>query len=230
MAYSPASQLLQDTTPQDNVILDSLIQRYTGNPNVNQDELLKLDWSRKLGETVANSVILPKDQVEAIAIEATRQQVLELQAIIAGQDIPVSPRDNDIVHLDTMSQKLMPVIANVPRGGLTQEAIAPLMAAMKHYVGHITAAEQKGAMPKQTQKYRQAAKDAYTHLTAGQAAPPAENVIPAAMPHGHRGGGGHAVTSVAQEKNLQQQYQQQNPSQGGMIASVANPPRPVTAA
>ena len=231
MAYSPASQLLQDTTPQDNVILDSLIQRYMGNPSINQDELIKLDWSRKLGETTANSVILPKDQVEAIAIEATRQQVLELQAIIAGQDIPVSPRDNDIVHLDTMTQKLMPVIAHVPRGGLTPDAIKPLEAAMKHYVGHIQAAEAKGAMPKQMQKYRQAAEEAYTHLTAGQAAPPAENIIPAAMAHGHRGhGGGHARTSVAQEKNLQQQYQQQNPSQSGMIASVANPPRPVTAA
>ena len=125
----------------------------------------------------------------------------------------------------------MPVIAHVPKGGLPQEGIAPLMAAMKHYVAHIQAAEAKGAMPKQTQKYRQAAKEAYAHLTAGQAAPPAENVIPAAMPHGHRGhGGGHAGTSVAQEKNLQQQYQQQNPSQQGMVANVANPPRPVTAA
>jgi hypothetical protein len=230
MAYSPASQLLQDTTPQDNVVLDSLIQRYTGNPSVNQDELLKLDWSRKLGETVANSVILPKDQVEAIAIEATRQQVLELQAIIAGQDIPVSPRDNDIVHLDTMSQKLLPVIGSIPKGGLPPEGIAPMVAAMKHYVAHIQAAEAKGAKPNQTKKYRQAAKEAYAHLTAGQAAPPTENVIPAAMAHGNHGGGRRVGGSVAQEKNLLDQYQQQTPSQDRLVSSVANPPRPVTAA
>ena len=230
MAYSPASQLLPDTTPQDNVVLDSLIQRYAGNPSINQDELVKLDWSRKLGETVANSVILPKDQVEALAIEATRQQVLELQAIIAGQDIPVSPRDNDIVHLDTMSQKLFPVISNIPKGGLPPEGITPLMTAMKHYVGHIQAAEAKGAKPNAMKKYRDAAKEAYNHLTAGQAAPPAQNVIPAAMTHSRPRHGGSGGNSVAQEKNLEAQYQQQSPDQNGMVQNIANPPKPITAA
>ena len=77
MAYSPAEELLPDTQAQDNAMLDMMVQRYTGNPNVNQDELLKLDWSRKLGESIASQVILPKDQVETLAIEATRQQLVE---------------------------------------------------------------------------------------------------------------------------------------------------------
>lgn len=171
MAYGPASELLQDTTPQDNLILDTLIQRYFGNPNINQDELIKLDWSRKVGVTVANSVILPKDQVEAIAIEATRQQVIELQSIIAGQDIPVSPRDNDIVHLDTMMIKLMPVIMNVPPGGLPSEGVRPLASAMKHFVEHIAAAEAKGGDKEALSKYKQAYKEAAAHLTAGHGTP-----------------------------------------------------------
>jgi hypothetical protein len=226
MAYSPASQLLQDTTPQDNLILDSLIQRYMGNPNINQDELMKLDWSRKLGESLANQVILPKDQVEAVAIEATRQQILELQAIIAGQEVPVSPRDNDIVHLDTMTQKLLPVIMNTPAGALPPEGVAPLSKAMTHYSNHIQAAEAKGMPAQQLQKYKMAVKEAVKHLTAGHGTPPPPNVAPAAAPSG--GGGGRRVP-VAQENLLQTQYSAKTPNQAGVIDSAANPPRPVTA-
>jgi hypothetical protein len=225
MAYSPASQLLQDTTPQDNVVLDSMIARYMGNPNINQDELMKLDWSRKLGETTANSVILPKDQVEAVAIEATRQQILELQAIVAGQEIPVSPRDNDVVHLDTMLQKLMPVIANVPAGGLPPEAVAPLVKAMQHFAGHVQAAEAKGADKQAIAKYKQALNEAQKHLLAGKNTPPPPDVSPAAA-HG----GGHRGPSVAQSKMLQQQYTATTPDQASTIQSASNPPRPPTAA
>lgn len=232
IAFSPASQLLQDTTPQDNLILDTLIQRYTGNPNINQDELIKLDWSRKMGETVANSVILPKDHVEAMAIEATRQQVLELQAIIAGQDVPVSPRDNDIVHLDTMTQKLMPVIASVPAGALPPEGIKPLEEAMKHYTAHIAAAEAKGAKPDATAKYKMAYKQALQHLTKGKATMPPPDIIPAAAHHGHapHAGGGHRAPSTAAQKQLEQNYTAKTPDQNGMVGGVANPPRPPTAA
>jgi hypothetical protein len=226
MAYSPASQLLQDTTPQDNVVLDSLIARYMGNPNINQDELMKLDWSRKLGATVANSVILPKDQVEAIAIEATRQQVLELQAIIAGQDVPVSPRDNDLVHLDTMAQKLMPVIASIPSGSLPPEGAAPLAKAMQHFAGHIQAAESKGAQSQIIAKYKQALQEAHKHLTAGQNSPPPPDIAPAAAPSR----GGVRPRSVAHETMLQKQYSTTTPDQTSTVSSVSNPPRPITAA
>jgi len=226
MAYSPASQLLQDTTPQDNVVLDSMIARYMGNPNINQDELMKLDWSRKLGETTANAVILPKDQVEALAIEATRQQVLELQAIVAGQDVPVSPRDNDVVHLDTMVQKLMPVIASIPAGGLPPEGAAPLAKAMQHFAGHIQAAEAKGAPKQAIAKYKQALNEAHKHLTAGHGSPPPPEITPAAAHHG----GGKRGASVAQEKMLQQNYAAGTPDQASTVSSVSNPPRPPTAA
>ena len=227
MAYSPASQLLNDTTPQDGMILDNLIQRYTGNPSINQDELIKLDWSKKLGENVANSVILPKDQVEAIAIEATRQQIIELQSIMAGQDIPVSARDNDMVHLQTMAQKLMPVVQAIPAGGLPPEGVAPLAKAMQHFAGHIEAAAKKGTPPKALEPFKQAYMEAYKHLTKGHGTPPppAPDTAPAAAHHG----GGRAP-SVAAQKQMRENYAANSPSQAGSIDSIAAPPRPSTAA
>lgn len=225
LAYSPASQLLQDTTPQDNVLLDTLIARYTGNPNINQDELIKLDWSRKLGATIANSVILPKDQVEALAIEATRQQVIELQSIIAGQEVPVSPRDNDIIHLETMAQKLMPVIAQIPKGGLPPEGAAPLAKAMQHFAAHIAAAEAKGAPKEVIQQFKQALAEANQHVTGGMAQSPEPEIAPAAASAGFG-----RPPSVAQQNALEKNYQTQMPDQSSLINSIAAPPKPSTAA
>ena len=235
LAYSPAQELTTDTTAQDSAVLDILIQRYTGNPNINQDELMKLDWSRKLGQTIANQVILPKDQVEALQIEATRQQVIELQSIIAGQDVPVSPRDNDIVHIDTMAQRLMPVIANIPPGGVPQEGIAPLLQAMNHFQQHIAAAEAKGLDAQKIAEYKNLYKQAVAQLFAGQQNSPMPSGMPAAaMPPsgsggGGGGGGGGRAPSVAQQNMTMQAVQDTFPSQQSVINQIANPPKPVTA-
>jgi len=226
MAFSPAEELLADTQAQDNAMLDMMIQRYTGNPNVNQDELLKLDWSRKMGEEIANAVILPKDQVETIAIEATRQQIIELQSIIAGQEVPVSPRDNDIVHLDVISQKLMPLIEQAPAGALPPEMVQPFMKALQHFMGHVQQAKAKGS---NTAQYEQAAKQAFAHLTAGHGTPPPPELTPAAgagMPSGGRGG---RAPVVAQSREVGAISESQAPTMSGTIANIANPPKPPTA-
>ena len=226
MAYSPAEELLPDTQAQDNAMLDMMVQRYTGNPNVNQDELLKLDWSRKLGESIASQVILPKDQVETLAIEATRQQLVELQSIIAGQEIPVSPRDNDIVHLDVMSQKLMPLIEQAPAGALPPEMVQPFMQALRHFMMHVQQAKAKGT---DVAKYEQSAKQAFAHLTAGHNTPPPPELQPAAAMPPQRGGGG-GRQAAAQSRNVAEMTTAASPTQMGAINEIANPPKPPTAA
>ena len=226
MAYSPASELIPDTQAQDSQVLDMMVQRYMGNPAINQDALLKLDWIKKLGETTANEVILPKDQVEAMAIEATRQQILELQAIIAGQAVPVSPRDNDVVHLDTMVAKLMPVVTGIPEGSLPPEGVAPLIEAMKHFGSHVQAAEAKGAPAQKIAEYKSQYKQALDHLTKGQNAPPHPEIAPAAAhPSKMARPTGAAIREAGSIYSTQQ-----GPSQNQLIAGVANPPRPPTAA
>ena len=232
MAFSPATELLPDNLAQEDMVLDLLIQRYTGNPAINQDELIKLDWSRKVGESIANSVILPKDQVEALAIEATRQQVIELQSIVAGDDVPVSPRDNDLVHLQTMAQKLFPIISSAPRGGLPQEMAQPFMKAIEHFGQHIAAAEAKGADPKVITEFRAMAKQAVDHLTASMAPQNPQNVMPAAaagMPMSAPPMGRQRRVSMAQAEGAAESVPM-NQSLMGVVNEVAAPPKPPTAA
>jgi hypothetical protein len=225
MAFSPAQELIPDNSVQEGAILDLLIQRYAGNPAINQDELIKLDWSRKLGQEIANQVILPQDQVEAVAIEATRAQIIELQAIIAGQEVPVSPRDNDMVHLETIVSKLMPVIANAPQGALPPEMVSPFAKALEHFIMHINQAEMKGADKNKIAEYKQMVKQAYQHITAGMAAPPVEDMMPAAgsMPR-RSGGGGRVSVAQAEQANLAV-----NPDQFTGVTNVAAPGKPPTA-
>lgn len=225
MAYSPAAELVPDMAAQDNQVLDLMVQRYMGNPSINQDALMKLDWVRKLGETTANEVILPKDSIEAIAIEATRQQIIELQSIIAGQQVPVSPRDNDQVHLDTLVQKLMPLMQAAPPGGLTPEFVAPLTAAMEHFATHIQAAQAKGMPADAIAKYKALYKQAHDHLTQGMEAPPPPDVQPAAA----AARSGPPITAAAQ-KQMGEAYGAQHEGQNEVISRVATPPRPPTAA
>ena len=214
MAFSPAQELIPDNAMQEGAILDLLIQRYSGNPAVNQDELIKLDWSRKVGQEIANQVILPKDQVEALSIEATRQQIIELQAIIAGQEVPVSPRDNDVVHLDTIVAKLMPVLSSAPAGALTPEMVSPFAKALEHFVMHINQAEMKGADKAKIGEYKQMVKQAYQHLTAAGAG----------MPTGGRGGGGRVSAAQAQQAT-----DAMPPDQFAGVNEIAAPGRPPTA-
>lgn len=228
MAHSSAEELLPDTLAQEEAILDLLIQRYTGNPAINQDELIKLDWSRKVGESIANSVILPKDQVEALAIEATRQQVIELQSMIAGQDVPVSPRDNDMVHLQTMAEKLFPLIAQAPEGSLPPEMAAPFMSALRHFTTHLQQAEMKGGNPQMLSQMKQAVKQAFDHLTKGMAVPPPPELQPAAAVAQGAGPSPRRV-STAQVKEVGKITTDEMPSQFGAVAEVATPPKPPTA-
>lgn len=227
MAFAPAQELIPDNAAQEGAILDLLIQRYSGNPAINQDELIKLDWSKKMGQELANQVILPKDQVEAVAIEATRAQIIELQSIIAGQEVPVSPRDNDMIHLETLVAKLMPVIANAPQGGLPPEMVGPFAKALEHFITHVNQAEMKGADRNKIAEYKQMVQQAYQHLTAGMQAPPIDQIMPAAgagMPSGGGGGGGRVSAAQAQQAT-----EAISPDQFSGVNQIAAPGKPPTA-
>jgi hypothetical protein len=226
LAFSTASELVPDNLAQEEAVLDLLIQRYTGNPAINQEELMKLDWSRKVGESIANSVILPKDQVEALAIEATRQQIIELQSIVSGEEVPVSPRDNDLVHLQTMSQKLMPLISQVPPGSLPPELTQPFMKAVQHFLAHADQAEKKGADKKLVSEMRAQAKAAIDHLTKGQAPQMDQSVMPAAAPMPAMR---QRRPSVAQSEVVAKAVTAIDPTQLGVVDRIATPPKPPTA-
>jgi hypothetical protein len=180
---------------------------------------MKLDLASKVGAAKANALVLPKDHVEAVGIEATRQQVIELQSIMSGQDIGVSPRDNDIVHLETMTQRLMPLIEQAPAASLSPEIMGPLQAAVQHYANHIKQADAKGVHGQITGPFKKALNAAVNHLSAGAIKNVPTDVGPAAAMPAMGRSRGPAPLEIGTEA-----------SQAGIVESIATPPKPPTAA
>jgi hypothetical protein len=167
--------------------------------------------------------------VQANAIEATRQQVIELQSILAGQEVPVSPRDDDDIHLQTLTEKLMPVIAGAPEGALPVELVQPFTRAMQHYAAHIAAGEAKGMDKQKAATYREGLQLAIAKLTAGTATEPPEGLLPAAGAVQQRSMGTGKRPSVAQANMMGEALQASSPSQGQAIHEIAAPSKPPTA-
>ena len=94
-----------------------------------------------VGDEVANAILLPDEDPTETA-EQSRLQQLEL-LLIAGQGaaVPISPRDNDVVHL----QVLMPAMeATAISATKDPNADAILHAEMAHAEQHYKSAIQKG--------------------------------------------------------------------------------------
>jgi len=93
-------------------------QKYAGNPNVDQAIIVALDVENMVGAELAKQVIIPNADTTLVA-EQGRQQLIESSTMYdTGLPIPVSPRDNHIIHGATVQQLLTkiaaPVLSNNP--------------------------------------------------------------------------------------------------------------------
>jgi hypothetical protein len=130
------------------------------------------------------------------------------------------------MHIQTIMEKLFPLIANAPAGSMPPEMVKPLQSAVQHFIGHVQNAEAKGADKKQIAEYKKAVSEALTHLTAGQAPISEGDLFPAA---GGGGGGGGRRPSTAQATAMGEAVGTSNPSQTNAVNQIAAPPKPVTA-
>jgi len=142
LAKQPVAETVKDYTDLERQQIVVAAQEGRGNPLYNQKELERQKLTAQVDEEFANIVLLP-DEDPTIKAEQTRLQQLEL-LIIAGQgaEVPVSPRDNHIIHLGV----LMPVLESTGHAATTDpHAVATLQALLKHAEAHYVAAEASGA-------------------------------------------------------------------------------------
>lgn len=123
-------------------------QEGMGDPLLNQKELRRRKLTAQVNADFAEAVLLPDEDPTETA-EQTRLQQLEL-LLIAGQgaEVPISPRDNHLVHLAV----LMPVMESTAQSAAQDPAaLAALNAELAHGEQHLAAAEAAGA-PKEALK------------------------------------------------------------------------------
>jgi hypothetical protein len=103
IANQPVAGTVRDLTPEERQAIAMISASKKGNPLYNQRQLEVEELSAGPGADYIERVLLP-DADPTVHAEQQRQQQLEVILLSGGQPVPVSPRDNHIIHL----QVLMP--------------------------------------------------------------------------------------------------------------------------
>lgn len=156
LANSPALEVVQDLTGIENQQKSAVAAKYTGNPMLDQKKLLEADIIAMTDPEFARDIILPEAIDPTIEAESVRQQIMENATIMAGESVPVSPRDNDEVHLRVL-------VSELKKSGMSLSKQAPesvdpalldhINAAIVHGEAHVQNWQKKGAKPGQLQDY-----------------------------------------------------------------------------
>lgn len=114
-------------------------QSVRGNPYYDQSQVERMICEAAVGTELARQLMPPK-QDQAVLAEAARQQMFENSAIKDQMDVPVTPTDNDYVHMETMKQ---PLVLMIQQGNVEVAQLG-----LKHYQAHYDQWVAKKAEPK----------------------------------------------------------------------------------
>lgn len=141
LANQPVAETVADYTMTERQQIVMIAQEGKGNPLFNQRELERRSLTAQVNDEFADAVLLP-DEDPTVTAEQTRLQQLELM-LIAGHatQVPISPRDNHMVHL----QVLIPAMEQAAQVAAQQPDGVPILGAMlMHAQGHFQGAQQDG--------------------------------------------------------------------------------------
>lgn len=123
--------------------VSAVAQKYAGNPNVDQAKLVYRDLENMAGAEVARDLYIPSAD-ETLTAEATRQQMIESVSMASSSlPVPVSPRDNHIVHGQTIQNLLTKIAAPLLEKSETSQAATKIAELNLNHLGeHLEAAAQ----------------------------------------------------------------------------------------
>ena len=137
-----------DFSQQEDQQVAGYVASRLGDPDFDQKKLKRLLTTVTIGSDYADDLIIPGED-DTVVAEAVRKQTLELLALREGDPIPVSPRDNDEIHIrvlmgdpDEGGQYGNGAIAALISGGNTEGA----QAALDHWSQHVEQMNAKGTL------------------------------------------------------------------------------------
>jgi hypothetical protein len=140
LSNCPSQQLTDELQEQNAAAIQAIVAKYTGNPNIDQKELRKLDISSVLGHDIYDRLEIDEED-DTVEAEAARMQLLELTSMSFGEKVPISPRDMDVIHMGVLKEKASGLLMN-PQG-LTPDALPVALNIFEHYKAHFESAVMK---------------------------------------------------------------------------------------
>lgn len=148
LAHTSTVQALEEMFDEKAAIMNNLAAKYAGSPFVDQRKLVHKDISSALGEEEADDLVLP-DNDPVVESEQARQQLLENSVLLSGGQVPVSPRDSHLIHLNVMFSQMSPLIEQFDQSAATAEIGLIYQAVRDHGMTHIELAQQDGTPDEQ---------------------------------------------------------------------------------
>ena len=141
LSQQPVAGTVLDLTPTQRQMVSAFCAEKRGNPIYNQRAIEVEDTTARLGAEYVGRLIL-KDGDPAETAEQQRSQLLELNLLSTGQPVPVSPRDNHLMHLEVIMPAAEGLAQEILQGNATTPALEAIIA---HISEHVTFATQQGA-------------------------------------------------------------------------------------
>lgn len=144
IANQPVAGSIKDLTPVERQMIAIVAGEKKGNPLYNQKALETEDLCARVSAEFADQVLLP-DQDPTETAEQNRFQRLEIVLLSQGESVPVSPRDNHLIHL----QVLMPAAEQLAQQLQSGQFPTPVLEAfLAHINEHYNQAVAQG-VPKE---------------------------------------------------------------------------------
>lgn len=140
LANSSTAGTVNDLTPLERQMIVTLAQEKKGNPLYNQRQLEVEDLTARVDADFAKRVLLP-DNDPTVQAENVRMQDIETVLLSQGHAMPVSPRDNHLIHLSELMPDAEQLGAQMMSG---QFQLPVLEAVLAHVNEHYQMALQQG--------------------------------------------------------------------------------------
>jgi hypothetical protein len=125
--------------------LDQIGAQWLQDPSFNKPEFMKADISAKLGNAAVDRFVIP-GQDNTLQAEGIRLQLMELTSLLDGEQIPISPRDDDQSHMQVIQAKVGDFIKKLVAAPVT-DGLMQATNILQHYAAHMQSAVTKGAKP-----------------------------------------------------------------------------------
>jgi hypothetical protein len=144
LANSPPAGTVKDLTPIQRQLMIQLAADKKGNPLYNQRQLEVEDVSARIGPEAVEKLLL-SDEDPTQQAEQSRMQDLELMLLSAGHPVPVSPRDNHMMHLQVLMPAAQQMAEQMVKGSF---GIPEFEAVLAHINEHVNQAHATGVPDK----------------------------------------------------------------------------------
>ncbi len=153
---SPVASTIRDLTPLQRQLIVQIATEKRGHPLYNQRQLEVEDLTNRVGADFANRVLLPVNDPTEQA-EQQRAQQLELSLLLQSQPVPVSPRDNHLIHLNILKPVAEQTAMAIMQGQVDTNVLEALLT---HITEHYNAAQGAGTQAEELKEYAALIKNA----------------------------------------------------------------------